>query len=254
MRTGAVRYVDLPTMDPGDVACVDGRAFLLHSTVEASGTVFSVVDVASSRVVGSGHLPGPPGLWSSAASAVWATGDGAAGQPSLRRIDPRSLAVSAFALGRSAPTGLAVANGRPLVLGADGTAEAVGQDAHGVAAAIDPAGGSVIATGAVVGLARSPMRATQVGERLVLGDWNGDEPEGRVLRVLDAATLHDIGPLRIDGIACALATWGGRLVVVDRERGRLLVVDATSGRTESAIDLGERDLVFSDVVVVQGRG
>ena len=31
-------------MDPGDVACVDGRAFLLHSTVEASGTVFSVVD------------------------------------------------------------------------------------------------------------------------------------------------------------------------------------------------------------------
>jgi hypothetical protein len=32
------------------------------------------------------------------------------------------------------------------------------------------------------------------------------------------------------------------------------VVDPASGRTESAIDLGERSLVFSDVVVVDARG
>ncbi len=247
VRSGTVRYVDLPTIDPGDVACAGGRALLLHSTVDSSGAVFSVVDVAAGRVVGAGHVPGPPGLWASAAGAVWSTGEDAAGQPSLRRIDPRDLTVSTSALDRLTPTGLAVAGGRPLVLGSEGAGR---EDPRGIAAVIAPNDGSVTATGVVTGLARSPMRATQVRGRLVVGDWTGDEPEGRVLRVLDVATLRDIGPLRVDGVPCALATWGDRLLVVDRQRGRLLVVDPVSGRTESEIDLGQRDLVFSDVVVV----
>jgi len=119
VRTGTVRYVDLPVVDPGDVACVDGRALLLHSTLKASGTAFTVVDVASGRVTGSGNIPGPPGLWASAAGAVWSTGEDSTGRPSLRRVDPRSLSVSAFGLGGFLPTGLVEAGGRPLGVGMD---------------------------------------------------------------------------------------------------------------------------------------
>ena len=249
-RTGAVRYVELPIVDPGDVACVDGRAFLLHSTVDASGTGFSVVEVASGRVVGSGHVAGPPGLWASAAGAVWSTGEDSSGRPSLCRIDPHSLSVSAFRLGTLAPTGLAQVGGRPLVLGTEGAGT---QDASGGVVVIDPQGGTAVARGSVSGLLRSPQRAVQVGGRLVLGDWNGDEPEGGALRVLDVTTLRDLGPLGVDGIPCALAAWGDRLLVVDREGGRLLVVDPATGRAMSAIELGEKDFVFSDVVVVEAR-
>ena len=250
VRTGAVRYVDLPVIDPGDVACVGGSAFLLHSTLEASGTAFSVVDVASGRVTGSGNIPGPPGLWASATGAVWSTGEDSAARPSLRRIDPRNLSLSAFGLGALVPTGLVEAGGRLLVLG---TEDASGQATSGAVVAIDPVDGVVVARETVAGLARSPQRAVEVGGRLVLGDWSGDEPEGRALRLLDAATLHDLGSLGVDGIPCALTAWGDRLLVVDRERGRLLVVDPVTGRTTSAIELGERDLVFSDVVVVGER-
>ena len=250
VRTGTVRYVDLPVVDPGDVACVDGRALLPHSTLKASGTAFTVADVASGRVSGSGNVPGPPGLWASAAGAVWSTGEDSTGRPSLRRVDPRSLSVSAFGLGGFLPTGLVEAGGRPLVLGMDDASE---QATSGAAIAVDPEDGTAVFRAAVVGLARSPSRAVEVGGRLVVGDWSGDEPEGRALRLLETTTLRDLGPLSVDGIPCALAAWGDRLLVVDRERGRLLVVDPVTGRTTAAIDLGERDLVFSDVVVVGER-
>jgi hypothetical protein len=250
VRSGTVRYVELATDDPGDVACTGGRAFLLHATVDASGTVVSVVDVAGARLVATGHVPAPPGLWGSAGGAVWTTGEDAVGGPSLRRVDPRTLSVSPFALSALVPLGLAEADGRPLVLGASGGAER----AAGALAVIDPANGSAVATTRVSGLVRPPSIAAQVGDRLVVGDWNGDEPEGRVLRVLDVATLRDRGALPVDGVPCALAAWGDRLLVVDRERGRLLVIDPADGRTLSAIDLGETNLVFSDVVVVGESG
>jgi len=246
VRSGAVRYVDLPVIDPGDVACAGGRAFLLHSVVEASGTVFSAVDIGAATVAATGNVPGPPGQWASAGGAVWATGEGTAGAPVLRRIDPRTLSVSAFALGGLQPMGLAESDGRPVVLGSDG--------AGPVAAAVDPLDGSPDASAPVVGLLRAPRRAAQVGERLVVGDWSGDDPEGRSLRMLDAATLRDLGPVPIDGVPCALAAWGERLLVVDRVGGRLLVIDLASGRTLSAIRLGETNLVFSEVVVVEGGG
>lgn len=244
VRSGAVRYVELPMIDPGDVACAGGRAFLLHSVVEASGAVFSAVDIDAARVAATGNIPGPPGQWASAGGAVWATGEDTTGAPVLRRIDPRTLFVSTFALGALRPMGLAESAGRPVVLGSDGAEARV--------AVLDPLDGSLDASASVVGLLQAPRRAAQVGERLVVGDWSGDEPEGRSLRMLDAATLRDLGPVPIDGIPCALAAWGERLLVVDREGGRLLVIEPASGRTLSAVRLGETDLVFSDVVVVEG--
>ena len=241
VRAGTVRYVELPSYDPGDVACAAGRAFLLHSTVEASGAVFSVVDVAGARVAATGNVPGPPGLWTSGAGAVWATCEDTFGERSLCRLDPGTFARSTFRLGTVRPMGLAEADGRPLVLGSDGT---------GTVVAVDPEDGAVEASAPVIGLLQAPRRAVQVGRSLVVGDWSGDEPEGRALRRLDAGTLRDLGPLRVDGVPCALAAWDGRLLVVDRERGRLLVIDPESGRARSVIELGESGLVFSDVVVV----
>jgi hypothetical protein len=247
-RSGVVRYVELPIPDPGDVACTDGLAFMLHSTVDMSGTVFSVVDVAAASVEASGHVPGFPGPWVSAGGAIWTAGEDAVGAPSLRRLDPRSLSVTPFALGDLVPAALTAAGGRPLVLGALGA-----EEASGVVALVDPSDGSVLATASPVGLVRAPRIATQVGQRLVIGDWSGDPPESRALRVLDSATLRDLGALPVDGVPCALAAWGDLLLVVDREDGRLLVMDPASGRTLSAIDLGRSDLIFSDVVVVDAR-
>lgn len=247
-HTGAVRYVELPATDPGDVACVEGRAFLLHSTREQEGAVFSVIDVASARVVASGHAPGPPGLWASAGGAVWTSGERGSGAPVLRRIDPRTLAISDHDAGGLVPMGIAEAGGRALCLGiAPGRSAASG----GVAT-LAADGGSVEASGPVTGLAQAPRRAASAGDRLVVGDWSGDEPEGRALAVLDTGTLRMTGRIVIDGVPCALAAWRDRLLVVDRLRGRLLVVDPASGRTVSTVELGVADLVFSDVVVVPG--
>lgn len=245
VRTGAVRYVELPVIDPGDVVCAGGRAFLLHSVVEASGTVFSAVDIAGARLAGTGNVPGPPGQWGSAGGAVWTTGEGPGGGRLLCRIDPATLSMSSFALGTMRPMGLAESAGRPVVLGSDRV---------GAAAVIDPLDGSLETSVSVPGLLQAPRRAVQVGARFAVGDWSGDEPEGRALRLLDAVTLHDLGPLRVDGIPCALAAWGERLLVVDREGGRLLVIDPSSGRVLSSTDLGEPGLVFSEVVVVGAGG
>ena len=244
-RTGAVRYVELPVIDPGDVACAGGRAFLLHSMVEASGTVFSAVDIAAARLLATGNLPGPPGQWGSAGGAVWSTGEDRTGGRLLQRIDPATLSVSAFPLGAMQPMGLAASDGRPVVLGSNGV---------GAAVAMHPLSGSLEESEAVRGLQQAPRRAVQVGRTLAVGDWSGDEPEGRALRLLDAKTLRDVGPLRVDGVPCALAAWGERLLVVDREGGRLLVIDPASGRTLDAIELGEQGLVFSEVVVAAGDG
>jgi hypothetical protein len=244
VRTGEVRYVELPVIDPGDVACAGGRAFLLHSVVEASGTVFSVVDVGAARVTATGNVPGPPGQWASAGGAVWTTGEAATGAPVLLRIGQWSLSVSPFALGSLQPMGLAESAGHPVVLGSDA--------AGARAAAVDPLEGSLDVSVSVAGLLRAPRRATQVGGRLVVGDWSGDEPEGRSLRMLEATSLSDLGPVSVDGVPCALAAWGERLLVVDRKGGRLLVIDPESGRMLSAIPLGETDLVFSEVVVLEG--
>lgn len=246
VRSGEVRYVTLPVTDPGDVACVGGRAFVLHSVIEAAGSVVSVVDVASGRVVGRGHVADCAGLWSAASGALWSTVGAEGAARALVRIGQGRLDASLAVSGGPPVFGVAGARSRVALLGPAGRDDTAG----GLVRLFDGATSSVVASVPVTGLARAPRQAATVGDRLMVGDWSGDEPEGRVLAAFDASTLRPLGAVPIDGVPCALAAWRDRLLVVDRTAGRLLVVDPTDGRTLKAIVLGAKDPVFSDVVVV----
>lgn len=246
VRTGAVRYVTLPTRDPGDVACLGGRVFVLHSVLEASGSVVTAVDVNSGKVVGGGHVEGCGGLWAAAAGAVWTTSGDGRELPALARLrsDGQGAAVS---LSSGSPVfGIADANGGIALLGPSDPSES---SREGLVRLFDPVRGSIVASVRSTELVRPPRQAVGVAERIIVGDWNGDEPEGRILEAFDATTLRRLGSLKVDGIPCALATWGDRLLVVDRAGGRLLVIDPIDARTLNVVDLGVKGLVYSDVVV-----
>lgn len=244
-RTGAVRYVGLPAPDPGELACIDGRAYALHGVVEASGTVVSVVDVGAARVVATGNVAGPPGLWTPSGGALWTTADTLGSLSRVRRITPQGLSVRTLSVGTILPQGLSDIGGRLLIMGARGA-----DDPAGAVAFVSAEDGAVEVSATVVGLTRAPCAAVRVGTRLLVGDWNGEEPETRALRALDAMTLKDLGEIAVDGIPCAIAAWEDRLVAVDRERGRLLTIDPVSGEVLASVDLGARGLVYSDVVVI----
>lgn len=246
VRSGRVRYVKLPVTDPGDVVCVGGRALALHSVIEASGSVVTVVDVATARVVGSGHIADCTGLWSRAGGALWTTTG--ARVPALTRVGPDGCEAGAALRGGPAVFGVADSVGRVAALGPAGPGHAANE---GLVRLLDPVRSSVVASAQVTGLDRAPRQAVAVGNRLLVGDWSGDEPEGRALEAFDAATLRPLGTLQLDGTPCALAAWRDRLLAVDRVAGRLLVIDPTDGRTLRAIDLGSDGLVFSDVVVIE---
>jgi hypothetical protein len=247
-RTGELRYVTLPMVDPGDVACVAGRAYVLHSVVDAAGTVVSIVDIASGRAVGGARVLGCTGLWTSAAGALWTATDAGEGSRALIRFQGGALEASVTMSRGPAVFGLADAAGRVALLGPEGLGDAQGK---GAVRLLDPVTGSVVASAQVSRLARAPRQAVAVAGRLMVGDWSGDMPEGRVLEAFDVSTLRPLGAVRVDGVPCALAAWRGRLLAVDREKGRLLMIDPVDGRTLKSIDLGAKDLVFSDVVAVE---
>jgi len=248
VRTGQVRYVTLPVIDPGDVACVGGRAYVLHSVVEASGSVVSVVDVKSGRVLGGGRVPDRVGLWSAAAGALWTATDPGGGAPALTRIGLDGFDLSVTDAGGPPVFGVTEAAGLVALLGPARSDEA---PSEGLVRLMDPVSSSIVASAPVMRLARPPMQAVAVGKRLMVGDWNGEEPESHILEVFDSSTLQPMGVVSLDGAPCALAVWSDRLLAVDRVAGRLLVVDPADGRTLGAIDLGAKGLTFSDVVVIE---
>lgn len=243
-RTGAVRYTTLAYRDPVSVACIGGKAFVLHALVDTRGLGLSVVDVASARLAGSGHAPDGPGLWTSACGSVWTTAMRPAGEWPLMRIDPATLDATATVVPGFRAYGAVEMAGRVLMLGT-----AAGSRRGARVVRLAPSG-SVESSGTVPGMRRPATMAAVVGSRLVVGDWNGEPPEDGVLAVLDGATLCRIRSLTRLGVPCALASWGDRVLAVDRMAGRLIVADPATGRADATIDLGVRDMVFSDVVVL----
>lgn len=240
-RTGSVRYVGLPTPDPARVAIVGGRAVVLHSVAVPQGLCVSVVGLSSASVVATGHVPDGPGVWTATRNAVWTTalarGDGPA---RLLRVDPQTLAASFVST--AAPVA---------VEGAGDQLVGLGSDKAGPLTLLDPVGGATVAT-AASSLPSGPRIAAECGSRLVVGDWNGEEPESRFLESFDAVTLGQRRRLAVDGVPCAIAGWSDRVLVIDRVGGRLLQMDARTGKLLAAADLGERDLIFSDIAVVPG--
>jgi hypothetical protein len=250
VRTGRVAYVTLPLVDPSQVECVSGRAVVLHAVTQKPGFVTSAVDLATHRVTGGGHVPEGSGLWAAAAGSVWTTV--ATSGPdafALVRVDPTTLATSPGPALGFTPCGVAESAGRVLVLGSSGA------DGRGMGrlAVLDADADSVTASATVPGLPHGAQSAVEVAGVLVLGDWNGGMPETSSLVVLERTTLRPLRTIEVGGAPCAVAAYGGRLLVVERVSGILLSIDPLTGKVDWRADLGARDLVCSKVVVVPAR-
>jgi hypothetical protein len=164
------------------------------------------------------------------------------------RIDPATLRTLGASDPGSLVQGVCETSRGVVVLGADERPARPGR-----VALLDARDGSVLASATAQALGHQPRIAAAVGMRLVVGDWNGEAPEGSRLAVFDARDLAQRGTIDVEGVPCALAGAGSHLLVVERLGGRLLSVDPSSGRVEARVDLGERDLIYSEVVVVQSR-
>jgi hypothetical protein len=186
-RTGDVRYVKLPDIDPSQVECLGGSALLLHSVVDPTGYRVSSVDIASAHAAAAGHAPDGPGLWAAAGGSLWTAvpSDGPGGY-ALARLDPGTLAASPVAGVGFAPAGVLPLGDAVAVLGMP----AGGEAGEGRIALVTTDGASVIATASVPGLPHGAQAAAAVGDSLVVGDWNGDPPESGALAVLDIRTLR----------------------------------------------------------------
>jgi len=247
-HTGSVRYVDLPWPDPARVTCAGGRAYVLHSVVEAPGLAVSVVDPVTASVVATGHAPDGPGAWAATAGSVWSLAVTGGPDPfALMRLDPGDLTARVEGRAGIAPNALVPYGDALLVLGRErGTSGPGGSVRVGLIGET----GALRVSGPLAGLTHLPSIATVADGRVVVGDWAGEAPWSRPPWTLDEETLRSSGALPVDGAPCALGSWADRLLVVDRAGGRLLQMDPRSGRTLAVTELGVRDLVYSRVVVV----
>jgi hypothetical protein len=248
-RSGRVRYVRLPWGDPVRVACVGGKAFVLHAIVETQGLAVSVVDAARGSVTATGHAPDGPGVWSAAAGQLWTVAASPLGSWSLIGLEPETLATGAVTVAGIVPLGVEDAGGLVAVLGRP---EHARPPTGGALALFDSSAGSVVASATAPDLRHGARMAAAAGPWLVVGDWSGEAPETQRLDVFDRRTLAPAPPIELDAVPCAIAASGGHLLAVDRIGGRLLEVDPASGAVTAAVDLGARDLIYSDIAVIPG--
>lgn len=250
VRSGVVRYVTLPTVDPSQVRCLAGRAVVLHSVVDAAGYRVSSVDLRGAGPVTSGHAPDGPGLWAAAGGSLWSSVPSKGPERYVPvRLDPATLAVSGVGRIGFAPTGVVAAGDAVALLG---TGPGRPGGTGGRVALVDAKRGAVTATATVAGLPHGAQIGVAVADSLVIGDWNGDLPESSSLAVIDGATLAARRTLRVGGAPCALAAHGDRVLVVDRSGGTLSELDPVTGAVAWTVDLGVRDLVCSKIVVLGG--
>jgi hypothetical protein len=251
-KTGAVRYVRLAEANPGSVACVDGRAYALHGWCDGGRQLVSTVDVSSGTLVGSGLVPATSGVWTSAGGSLWTVAVPGDGSTTVVRIDPSDLSTTAVCPARGL-VGSILADGPSLHLLYPARAGDSREATTGSIVEIDPSSGAEMRGAIVARLEHGPARAVAAGKTLAVIDWNGEEPESDSVTLLDRGTLGEVATVRTGGVPCALASWEGRALVVDRLGGKLLAIDAASHRVVSSVDLGAKDLVFSDVEVVAPR-
>ena len=247
-----VRYVRLAQPNPGNVVCIGGRAYVLHGLCAGGRMFVSVVDVAAGRLERSGTVPETSGLWDVADGDLWTLAvstDG--GTNMLVRIDPSDLTTVA-AYPADGLAGSMLAGGKSLYLLYGARTGSALEATSGSIAEMDSATGAAVRGVVVPGLSRGVSRGALAGSRMAVIDWNGEEPEGDTVALIDRDTLRVAAMVRIGGVPCALAEWDHRVLAVDRTRGRLVVIDATSGRVTGSVDLGARDLVFADVAVLRG--
>jgi len=255
---GRVRYVKLADANPTFMATVGSSVYVTHGVVYAQGMSLSVVDPASGRTVRDGYMPDTPGpglccaagrLWTLALESS-ATADPAAATPGpglvVTEVDPVTLRRRAVGPAHRGANGLLPLGGSLLLLRgrAGGPSASVSE--------LDMATGAELRSLALPELTHGACFGRVVGSRVAVSEWDGLEPgdEGELVAWFDAATLQRQGSLRVPGGPCAMAAWGGRLLVVERATARLLVVDPAVGRVTGSVKLADDAPLIADVEVL----
>jgi hypothetical protein len=117
---------------------------------------------------------------------------------------------------------------------------------------IDSGSGAAGRTVTLEGLAHGAIRACLGDRFLAVTEWDGGDldDEGTWITWLDRDTLASPKRMDIPGGPCAIATWGERLVVIERKTSRLLVIDTSTARVTGSVDLGGRPPLIADVEVL----
>lgn len=250
-RTGAVSYVRLERPNPDSVVMMDGRAFVMHGWTDSGrdGTFFlSVVDPASGTLERSGAVPQTASLFKGGAGRLWTTGRAGFGDDwRLITVSPADLSTAAVADdGRSITS--VIDGGSSLYLLA--TRLPTEETTSGRVIELDPATLRLRRTADLSGLRNGAIRGAVTSKRLAVTDDTGEGSPSRAVTLVDRSDLGVVRTVKVPGIPAAVAAWGERFVLVDREGGKLLVLDAESGQVTGSADLGERDLVWTDVEVL----
>jgi hypothetical protein len=262
-RDPEVAYVRLKNANPGLVAVRDGTAYVEHGLLSDAGLLLSVVGLRARAVSRTTWIPDGPG-----ASLV-------AGRDDLFALavdapdSETSSGLRLFAVDRGSLETRTVAPPIPgaTVVVPDGQGGVVllgkpSSSATGASAARLPEGGWYASPRD--GLELEPvaipgLRSADVGcvtaEHVVAGSWGGDEPTpGRSwVAWIDRAAPGTAGRLKADGGVSALAPWGERVVMVERDPCRLVVIDPVAATIVGRIDLGYDRVLAADVEVLPGR-
>jgi DNA-binding beta-propeller fold protein YncE len=250
-RTGAVSYVHLERPNPDSVVAMGGRAYVMHGWTDAghAGTFFlSVVDPVSGTLERSGLVPETSSLWRGGAGRLWTTGRADSGD------DWRLITVSPADLS----TAVVGDDGKSIISVIDGGASLyllstrlpTEETTSGRVIELDPTTLEVRRTADLSGLRYGAIRGAVTPKRMAVIDDIGEERPSRAITLVDRSDLGVVRTVKVPGIPAAVAAWGERFVLVDREGGKLLVLDAGSGRVTGIVDLGETDLVWTDVEVL----
>ena len=244
-RSGSVRYLTLPRIDPSQLKVIGTRAIVLHAVVDRAGFLVSSVDLRSGAAT-TGHAPDGTGLWCLASGWLWTSVPTGGPVPfALVRVDPATLATRPGPDVGFNPAGVVTSGDDVLVMGAAPNGAMPAR-----LALLGPDAATIETASAVSGLAHGAQIAATVGNTIVVGDWCGELPETSSLAVVDRSTLRRIGTLAIGGAPCAIAAWGRWLLVVDRLNGELVKIDPRDGVVSWKTKLGASDLVSSKIVVL----
>jgi len=251
VRSGAVSYVTLDRPNPESVVAMGGRAFVMHGWTDQGrpGTFrLSVVDPVSGTLERSGEVPETLALWRGGAGRLWTTERIGQGD------DWRVLTVSPADL-TTRPVGY---DGRSITSVVDGgtalyllsTDLPATEPTSGSLVELDPVTLAARRTVVLSGLRYGAIRGAVASDHVAVIDDLGEGTPSAAVTLVERSHPDRLRTVEVEGAPAALAAWGDRFVVVDRAGGRLLVIDPAKGAVTGSIDLGTRDLMWTDVEVL----
>jgi len=254
-RTGEVSYTHLERPNPGSVVTMAGRAYVMHGWTDTGreGTFFlSVLDPVSGTVESTGVVPQTASLFQGGAGRLWTTGrrTEAGDDWRLMTVSPADLSTAEVGGDGKSITSV-IDGGSALYLLS--TRLPTEETTSGRVTELDPTTLRTRRTAELSGLRYGAIRGAVTAKRLAVIDDIGEDRPSRAVTLVDRSDLGVVRTVKVPGIPAAVAAWGERFVLVDREGGKLLVLDADSGRVTGSVDLGDTDLIWTDVEVLPAK-